>query len=243
MQLWSKKKVGFSSTSSQHQEPRTPVPFAIGSPLKNQVLASAMPILLHVKTGFGNQETGTVIGRLLKASHQEPLTPFHTLRTAAAQNSRTQFISIKGFNLRVGISLKALILQGAEFMRIPRHQAQASRQSAREWKMLPLTELKHKELHAKKLQRGQVHADGSLQRQIRTVVISVQEQYHQQITSAHPRPFHFFLMASPRIESVSTVGTLEMTPRCMCAVPSARESLHFSSSVPRNPKRSAGTQN
>lgn len=54
--------------------------------------------------------------------------------------------------------------------------------------MLPLTEPKPKELHTKKLQR--MHTAGSLQSQIKSVlisVISVQEWCHQQITS-----FFFF---------------------------------------------------
>lgn len=49
-----------------------PGTFCYRKPRKNKVFASAMPTLFHVKTGFGNRETGTVIGRLLKGPGQEP---------------------------------------------------------------------------------------------------------------------------------------------------------------------------
>lgn len=84
--------------------------------------------------------------------------------------------------------------------------------------MLPFTELKPKELHTKRLQW--THMAGSLQSQIKTVVISVQEWYHRQITS-----FFFsycFSLASPSIWNVFTEGTLEITPCFICGAPSAQ---------------------
>lgn len=84
-----------------------------------------------------------------------------------------------------------------------------------------LIELKPKELHTKRLQ-WTLRA-GSLQRQSKTVVISVQEWYHQQVISFFsPIVFQWQALAIEVFQRVSTVGTLEITPCFICGASSAQ---------------------
>lgn len=140
--------------------------------------------------------------------------------------------------------MKALILEGAEFVRIPRHLsaglAGTRTQSAREWKMWPLTELKHKELHTKKAAtdtRGWVFAEP--------------DQNSCNFCSGAVSPadnifffvFSFFLNGNPqRLKRFHCRNYGNNTTLYLCS-PFIREWLHFSSSVPRSPKRTAGTHN